>query len=204
MTDTSASDHTGQSSILLCAPVNSAQETTTCLDLLSVGDPLDERVLFVSFDRSPDELLDFWATHIEEWPVEFGIIAVKDVTRSTGSQSVTTHETVPINVKTVSPTNLTSLGVRVTEFLERWETTDEQIVVCFDSISLLYQHADVDTIPRFLHVLSDHLTAADVRAHFHLDPSIVEDTTLATLKTVVDDVVGVGTPGSSEAHNNES
>jgi hypothetical protein len=68
-------------------------------------------------------------------------------------------------------------------------------VVCFDSLTAMLQYVDVETAYEFLHAITGQLYAADARAHFHIDPTAHDRTTVDSIASLFDAVVEFGADG---------
>jgi hypothetical protein len=73
---------------------------------------------------------------------------------------------------------------------------EEQIAVCFNSVTSLLQYADLQRAFRFLHVVTGRVKTVGGVGHYHLDPDAHDSQTLATLKGLFDAVVEVEEDGS--------
>ncbi|WP_240334755.1 DUF835 domain-containing protein [Halorussus sp. MSC15.2] len=178
--------------VLLLAPsIHSATEDA-CLDLLAFDDASEENVLWVTYTRSPDTCIRDWLTRTGERPRNMRLVSVGDTTRSATARagSDTTSATGDEVVETLSnPGDLTGLGIKLSEILREWDALDGRTVACFDSLTALLQYADLQTVYKFLHVLTGRFAAADVTAHFHLDPDACDTQTVSTLTSLFDTVV---------------
>jgi len=159
---------------LVCAPSMSAD--TGCLDLLS-GVEDGTTVLWVTFTRSPSDCIERYEAVATD-DVSHSVIAVGDTA---------TIESAPesVAVETVStPEDLTGLGITLSQLL----STHDDLVVCFDSLTVLLQYVDRETAYEFLNAVTGHLYAADATAHFHLDPSAHDTQTIDALASLFDAV----------------
>ena len=178
--------------VLLLAPSMDACADDGCVDLLTVGPPGGEDVLFVSLVESPDERLAEWRSRAgNESPAKVGFVTVGDTTRSAASTATTGAPTPggpdEITVRTVSNTgNLTDIGIEVSRFLAEWDGDGNRTVVCFDSLTTLLQYVDLQRVFRFLHVVTGRVRATEGLAHYHLDPTAHDERTINTLKTLFD------------------
>ncbi|WP_338741371.1 DUF7504 family protein [Haloplanus salilacus] len=99
-----------------------------------------------------------------------------------------------VAVKTVdSVGNLTDLGVTLVEELDAYRTADSPTTLCFQSLTVLLQWSDVDTVYKFLHTLLGHLDGdasdtPDATAHFHLHGRAHEPDTVDRLRPLFDRV----------------
>lgn len=180
--------------LLVLSPTFSGNGPATCSELLAHDENVEEHVLCITFTRSP-------AGHLVNWrrngyvPDRATFVHVTASSQSkTGFDAATIDrgpDDTEVSVAQVSSAeNLTRLGVRITDRLEAVtdEVTDHDVRVCFDSVTTLLQYVGVDEAFRFLHVLTDRFSAAETRAHFHMDPGAHDEETIQKLLTVFDEV----------------
>jgi len=178
--------------VLLLAPSLHAATEDACLDLLSFDAPAEENVLWVTYTRSPDDCVQDWMAHADAQPENVQFVNVGETTRAASARpgGSTASNVAEQAVESLSsPGDLTGLGIKLSEILKEWDHNDNQTVVCFDSLTALLQYADLQTIYKFLHVLTGRFDAADVTAHFHLDPDACDQQTVSTLTSLFDTVV---------------
>jgi hypothetical protein len=97
-----------------------------------------------------------------------------------------------VAVRTVKdPSDLPKLGMSITSVVEEW--SEEEILICFDSLSRLVRTVDPERVYRFVRVLEDRLGGLDARIHFHVSGEACDDRTLSTLQSLFDTVVDVPT-----------
>jgi hypothetical protein len=159
-------------------------------DLLTDRSPETTRVLTVTF-QSPRRLLRTWQQEIGTDPVELGIVAVSETLSGRPDEMIPDESTENVSVQAVSPTDLTGLGIVLSDFLGSWSGETEAVVACFDSLTDLLQYSDTQTVFRFLRIATRRLELVDASAHFHLDPSAHGEQTVATLQSAFDAVVTV-------------
>jgi len=170
--------------VLLCAPSMSGGEAEACTDLLIPSSPADATALWVTFRSDATDCVDQWVAETDERPAEAAVVVVGE---SPGSQPE------GVTVEHVSsPSDLTGLGITIGELLSGWETPP---VVCFDSLTAMLQYVDVETAYEFLHAITGQLYAADARAHFHIDPTAHDRTTVDSIASLFDAVVEFGADG---------
>ena len=185
------------SSVLLLAPPLDTRDEETCLDLLTSVDTERSNVLCVTFG-SPDDTVDSWRRREGvELPSRTTIVSVGE-----GSRSAVPDRTAAgqfddqVVLEFVSdPGDLTGLGMRLTECLDRWSESETRNVACFHSLTALLQYADLERAYRFLHVLVGHFEASGTVAHFHMDPGAHDVQTVNTVKTLIDAVIEVDDDG---------
>ena len=188
----------GANNTLLLAPSFVGDEEGTCTDLLRPETADEQNMLLVSYTKSPDAQLQRWRSHSDRRPANLGIVTVEDSTRSVAAGDPTTDggpgHVGP--VETVSnPNDLTGLGIRITEFLTRWDD-DRRTVVCFDSLTALLQYVELETAYEFLHIITGRLATVDAVAHFHMDPGAHDDRTVESVVSLMDAVVEVAEDGN--------
>jgi hypothetical protein len=86
------------------------------------------------------------------------------------------------------PTDLDSLGTAIGRYMRQW--ADEDLAICFDSVTALLTHVDEEAAVQFLGLFIDRLERADAVAHFHLDAGAHDDATVEQLADLVDTVEG--------------
>jgi hypothetical protein len=66
----------------------------------------------------------------------------------------------------------------------------ERIVVCVSSLTALLQYVDPQRAYRFLNSLTNQFASLDAHAHYHLNPSAVDDQVVCSLSSLFDDAIG--------------
>ena len=92
-----------------------------------------------------------------------------------------------------SPLDMTGIGIKFSEFIEEFYTgrNVQRNRVVVDSLSALLMYSDLQTVFRFMHVLTSRIEDADAIG-FHLIESTAHDQeSLNTLKQLFDGVVEV-------------
>ena len=188
------------SNILLLAPPMDPRTDAGCGTLLDVGSPAESTVLFVSLSRGPDDRLDVWGNHVsQEPPAQCGFVVAGVGTRgsvATDGGGISSSPGDTYRIESVSsPADLTGLGMKLSDILADFATSDRELVVCFHSLSVMLQYVDVQRTFRFLHVITGRMAAADATAHFHMDPTVHDDRDRNTLLTLFDGVMELGDDG---------
>jgi hypothetical protein len=189
----SAPDETQAGNVLVMAESMSDAKTETCYHLLGVADPGDVDLLRVVYHRTPDRLLDEWEHHLGSQPANTVIVGVDDRVQSGAIASSESGPDAPdLEVLTANPNDLTGLGMELNNALTALSRTDNDVYVCFDSVTALLQFVDTESAYKFLHMFTGQLHQVDARAHFHMDPEAHETRTVSRLKTTFDDMRRVG------------
>lgn len=144
-----------------------------------VGDSTEVELLGVSFSQPPAAWYDEWVDALGNAPTASAVI-------STAELAGGTPEDFDADVETVAtPSNLTGIGVKSTPYLNEW---DDALAVV-ESLTVLLQYADTQSVYKFLHVLTSRLQATDAAGQFYLDPTVEDDRTVELFKTLFDAVV---------------
>lgn len=178
-----------QNVLVLSSPMEDRSDAA-CAELLSAEPDADRDVLFVTLARSPDDQLRRWQSHGDaRTPANLAFVAAGESTRSAAESSVADGGPPP-RVQTVSsPGDLTGLGIEISKRLEAWADDGNRTVMCFHTLTTLFQYVDLEQAFQFIHVLSSRVRIADARAHYHADPSAHDDRELNTMRTLFDAVV---------------
>lgn len=169
----------------------STDEDRFCADLLCSDETTSENMLWVSYTKPPDTQLRRWREHGHGHPANLGIVSVGESMRSTAASSGgSSFSSGPIEA-VANPNDLTGLGIRVNEYLHRWEENDDQTRVCFDSLTAMLQYVEIETAYEFLHILTGRLYGTNAVAHFHMDPGAHDDQTVERIASLCDAVVDI-------------
>ncbi|WP_135364823.1 DUF7504 family protein [Halosimplex halophilum] len=170
--------------VLLSAPSMTGGEAEACTDLLIPSNPADATALWVTFRGDATDCVDQWVGETGERPADATVVVVGESPGSRPDGVAVEHVS--------SPSDLTGLGITIGELLSEWETPP---AVCFDSLTAMLQYVDVETAYEFLHAITGQLYAADARAHFHIDPTAHDRTTVDSIASLFDAVVEFGADG---------
>lgn len=168
-------------SVLLLAPGFGEGDTDVCSELLAASEALN--LLFVSWANDPSDRLQHARSAGAGGGTTGAIVIGETRDAPTGFDAV---ETVG------APTDLTGVGIAVTELLSGVEGTT---AVCFDSVTSLLQYVDVETAFEFLHVFAGRLYRHDAVGHLHMDPGAHDEQVVARVASLVDGRVRVDDEG---------
>jgi hypothetical protein len=173
------------SNVLLLAPVAGQQAQTLCFDALTRSPPAETRVLAVTYTSQPAQWVEAWNEHVGESPAGGGIVTI--------GQPETEFENDTWTASTVeSPGDLTGIGIDLSDRLSTLAdeaAPDEELLMCFDSVTTLLGYADLQRSFRFLHVVTGRVRNADARCFYHLDPNAHDQQEMATLTGLFDATV---------------
>lgn len=162
-----------------------------CTDLLAASAPSQrEKVLLIALTGSPDDRIRTWEARTgAEFPSEAAVVTTSEPATpeptDSEAEGSSTGASRPITV-VPNPGDLTNLGIAVSERLSELSETDGRIVVCFHSLTVLLQYADLQRVFRFVHTLSGRMRACGALAHFHVDPAAHDERTITTLEPLFD------------------
>lgn len=185
----------GTNNVLVLAPTHGQADGDACSSLLSVTAQDRANVLCVTFNEAPDERLEHWrATDGPTDPENLGFVVVGDGVRSaTAAQPLAEGPTPdslgPTVVSVSSPADLTGIGIKLGNFFSDWADDGNRLVLCFHTLTTFLQYTDLETVYRFIHVLTGRVRSANGVAHYHLDPSAHDERTANSLSGLFDAVV---------------
>lgn len=186
-------EHDAENVLVLAASMDATTDEYCAGRLTSPPGTASPNALLVTLDGAPDRRLDAVARGGAGQTGEVGVVCC-DGSRSAAASPGAQDDHGPGFgfgpwIATVpSPGDLTGLGVRVGQALSAWADDDEPVELCFHSLTTLLQYVDERTAFRFCHALTRHLDASGASSHFHLDPAVVDERTLATLSSLFDRV----------------
>lgn len=186
-------------SVLVLAPAMDHRVDECCVDLSCRGDPVDTDLLSVSLDGTVDDLFDRWNHQVGTTPGRTAVVTVGESTRgaaATASPGATSIGS-DVSVASVSdPGDLTGLGIKISQALSSWEDADNDLALCFDSLTTLLQFADVQRVFQFVHVLTQRVESAGARAHFHMDANAHDSQEVATIRSLFDQTYELAADGT--------
>lgn len=158
-----------------------------CAAVLDHQTTAEDGLVLVSFVESADERLEAIAS-LPGTDRGVTLVCMGEQTRSATTDTTTLPS--PLGEVTVTAipdaADLFRLGVHVSRALDR---AGGRPALCLHSLSALVGLVDLQRAFRFLHVLSRRVRAVDGRAHYHLDPGVVDEQTYATLRPLFDVVL---------------
>lgn len=182
--------------VLLAAPTFSEATEEVCTRLRSGDGPAGRSLVAVTLTKTPDRWLEAQAGRL---PDDACLVCVGEQARSAAGSNAetaagTAGPTADLTIRTVSnPGNLTRLGVALVECLPAAAPAGgaPETALCFESVGTLFQHADAGSVFQFFQVLTNHVAASGVTAHYHVDPTAVDEREFGRLAVLFDAVVDV-------------
>lgn len=145
-------------------------------------------VLLVVYGHGPAVVRDGWFDYVDEAPARLGVVGVGVSDRETGGETVSSEGS-DVLVGVRDPVDVSDLGIAISLYLQDWATDDTPTVLGFHSLTDMLDHVDVETVFRFLHVLNHRLANTETTGQFYLDPSVVDEPTVGTLRPVFETVI---------------
>ncbi|WP_411965100.1 hypothetical protein [Haloferax sp. YSMS24] len=158
-------------------------DSDICSEPLALTAVPNPRLLAVDFTPRSTGNPDDWEERLAIRPTE--LVAVTTETRDADALGADEVEQV------TSPADLTGLGMKATKHLSRWEADADgddatTPIVVFDSLTILFQYAGLQSIFKFVHTLTTRIANVDGYGVFFLDPVTQDDKTVHTLSSVFD------------------
>ncbi|MDY6818697.1 MAG: hypothetical protein SVG88_08550 [Halobacteriales archaeon] len=155
------------------------------LDLMITGFDDGEGALLVSTNRDAESVIEDFEDRGGEPPSLLRLVdCVSEQQNAPGALSEGVVEYVS------SPADLTGIGIGVSEQLQ--DLGDQRVNgvrIGFYSLSTLLMYAEVETVFRFLHVLTGRVSGADGLGLFAIDPTTHDQGTVNTLKQLFDGMI---------------
>lgn len=176
----------GSGTFLLSGPAMSGKYELL-LDLLTEGFEHGEGGLAITANQGA-------ASIVEDIEARYGSVpdrlrVVDCVSENQGTTSGGSNDRITY---VSSPADLTGIGIRFSEQLGQFtETEIDRIRVGFYSLSTLLMYTELETVFRFVHVISGRIDSVDALGVFALDPTTHEDNTVSTLKQLFDGMIEV-------------
>jgi len=173
--------------ILISGPPLSGKRKLALEGLAHGANDGEGAVVITTRDSSDRVLSDFRA--LLENPDRANIGVVDCVTKHQG-RSVSDTELVKY---ASSPLDMTGIGIKFSEFVEEFYTgrNVKQNRVVVDSLSTLLMYSDLQTVFRFMHVLTSRIEDADAIGFHVIESTAHDQESLNTLKQLFDGVVEV-------------
>jgi len=186
--------------VLVLASGSSEQRRDVALGGLSEFDPTTTTVLVVTY-ANPAAWREGWAERVGAPPAHGGIISVgkAEADHPQSGGSVWSEDDADGNGWAHSgvedPGDLTGIGIELSELLSDLDAVSgdgDSLVVCFDSLTDMLGHAELERAFRFLHVATARVTKGDARGYFLLDPTAHDGETRGTIEGLFDRTIEAG------------
>ena len=173
--------------LLVSGPALSGKRRLAFEALAHGGNNGEGCVIVTTRDSSDRVLTDFTSLLTSPENTHLGIVDC--VTKHQGRSADDTDQ-----VKhTSSPMDMTGIGIKFSEFVEEFYTNRgvKRNRVAMDSLSTLLMYSDLQTVFRFMHVLTSRIEDADAIGIHVLESTAHDAETMNTLKQLFDGIVTV-------------
>lgn len=182
--DSLPTDSLDTGSYLLAGPAMSGKYDLL-VDLLTEGLANDEAGLFVTTNQDAEAVFEDFEGRVGQHADALRFVDC--VSDRQGGPSPFDSEMVEY---VSSPADLTGIGIGVSEQLRRTAEADyRRTRVGFYSLSTLLMYAELETVFRFLHVLTGRIESIEGLGMFAIDPTTHDRSTINTLKQLYDGVI---------------
>lgn len=139
-------------------------------------------VMYVTFGDAPDRTYANRSATV-------GRVSIGNVLGRSGSRADTADSADVVVESVPHPTDLSAIGCAISRLCDRLGGPDERLAVCFDSLDALLAYSPSKRVFRFVHLLTNRLSAAGALAHVHFDVTGYDEPLVSTFERVFDRVV---------------
>ena len=150
------------------------------LNRVAVSCPDDPDVVAISYTQPPNEWISTWKAYVGDAPRRS--VFVK------GGSVADDADHGFDRVFSADPADPMSVVVPVEKQLAAWESTGSDTVVSLQTLSVLLQYSDPDTVFRYLNLVTHKVRAVGARGYYQMDPELHDEATLNALKVLFDTV----------------
>ncbi len=101
-----------------------------------------------------------------------------------------------VHVETLpEATDLRNLGVAITDVLTDWSESGLSSGMCFRGLETLVESSGLESVYKFLHVLTGRVRSSRTVAHYRLDPTTLDKQRLAAFRQLFDAIITVEKSG---------
>lgn len=175
----------GTSNILLIGPQDSSVDNEICASLVDKPDKPRRRLL-VTTEQSPDERVRLQQAYGAGEFDQTSVIAVgQEGEVEAGGRRWDNIGGVDVELSTISnQRDLSKIGLAISRFLGSESAGTS--VICIHGLETLAASVDIEKLFRFLHVLKGRCGQTDAMAHYHLDPSQIDQTNIKLIAELFD------------------
>ena len=169
----------GSGSILVRTSLQSAGADNARVHFLSPGD------LVMMITTTPGERIRLMHERLNGWPERVVILTTTE-NPLPDIDGVNVSDAPLEVVQLDRRLGLSALGETVSRVLDEQRTAGRTVSVEFDILSELIEKFELQTVFKFLHVLSQRLATVDALAHFYVDPTARSVSTVNILTELFD------------------
>jgi hypothetical protein len=180
-------------SALVLDPDGGPYSPASCRHLLAPGDAASRETVAVTYECGPAYWVDEYCEHVGAVPDDLAVVTIAASTRSAASRETGARaDPMGVEVRVVEePDDLSGVAIAMDASFERWRSEGvgfDHRCVCFDSVTNLLEHVDLETAFRLVHVIQHRAAQVGAATHFHLSPHAHDDRTVATVRSLFEAV----------------
>ena len=142
--------------------------------------PPQPNLVAISYTQPPEEWVSAWKAYVGEMPDRSVFVKGGSVTADADSEFD--------RVLSADPADPMSVVVPIEKQLAAWESTDADTVVSLQTLSVLLQYSDADTVFRYLNLVTHKVRAVGAHGYYQIDPELHDESTVNALKVLFDTV----------------
>lgn len=155
------------------------------LDILAAGFESGDAGLFVTTNEGAPSLFSDVESEIGAVPETLRVVDC--ISEQGGGTTDYPDEQVEY---VTSPGDLTGIGIGTSEQLRRFAEADaERVRICFHTLSTLLMYSEIETVFRFVHVLTGRVDSIGALGLFAIDPTTHPEGDINTLKQLFDGMI---------------
>ena len=152
--------------------------------------PTNPNLIAISYTQPPAEWVSAWKAYAGEVPDRSVFVKGGSVTDDADGEFG--------QVLSADPADPMSVVVPMEKQLAAWQSMDEDTVVSLQTLSVLLQYSDADTVFRYLNLATHKVRAVGARGYYQIDPGLHDESTVNALKVLFDTVETVSEGELSE------
>lgn len=142
--------------------------------------PTRPNLVAISYTQPPEEWVSAWKAYVGAVPDRSVFVKGGSVTADADGEFE--------RVLSADPADPMSVVVPVEKQLAAWQSTDADTVVSLQTLSVLLQYSDADTVFRYLNLATHKVRAVGARGYYQMDPELHDESTVNALKVLFDTV----------------
>ena len=154
--------------------------------------PTRPNLVAISYTQPPQEWVSAWKAYAGKVPDRSVFVKGGTVTADADGEFD--------RVRSADPADPMSVVVPVEKQLAAWQSTDEDTVVSLQTLSVLLQYSDADTVFRYLNLVTHKVRAVGAHGYYQIDPELHDESTINALKVLFDTVETVSEDELAERH----
>ncbi|WP_255169705.1 helix-turn-helix transcriptional regulator [Natrononativus amylolyticus] len=179
------------------------------IELVSATPPEEMNLLAVTYTQPPHLWVEDWRSKAGELPAGLSFIHAGQMQSSV--EELEENLSRSVEAQAVDPRDPMEIIAPVGQRFDEWASTDRRTVLSVQTLTVLLEYVDFDTVFRYLHILTHKVTATGATGYYQADPDLHDQETLNTLKVLFDVVVeiedgewAISSPGANPERTRET